>query len=107
VRALPRTPDELLGEIEIIVSELVTNAIRHGSLNVEDLIELELEATPTVVRGCVRDHGAPFSIPDAPPIDGEDGGFGLFISRKLADSLTIGRSGTGNEVWFTATPRAS
>jgi anti-sigma regulatory factor (Ser/Thr protein kinase) len=105
VRALPRTSQELISEIELIVSELVTNAIRHGSVDLEDAIEIELEASPTSVSGCIRDHGAPFSLPDEPPRDGRPGGFGLFITRTLADSLTIERSAFGNEVRFTATTR--
>ncbi|MEY2404861.1 MAG: serine/threonine-protein kinase RsbW [Acidimicrobiaceae bacterium] len=103
VRSLPRTSQDVIAEIELIVSELVTNAIRHGSDRADDVIELELEASPTLVSGCVRDHGAPFTIPDGPPKDGGPGGFGLFISRTLADTLTVERSGTGNAVRFTAT----
>jgi anti-sigma regulatory factor (Ser/Thr protein kinase) len=106
VRALPSTPDGVLAEIELIVSELVTNAIRHGSVDVDDVVELELEASATLVTGCVRDHGAPFSVPDSLPSAGRAGGFGLMISRTLADSLRIERSSTGNEVWFTAATRA-
>ncbi|HEV7888004.1 MAG TPA: ATP-binding protein, partial [Acidimicrobiales bacterium] len=68
VRVLqPWVEDEQLGLVELIVSELVTNAVRHGSLGTEDRVDVELAVSDQAVSGCVRDRGPAFVVPNLPP----------------------------------------
>ena len=105
VRSLPYASDEQLADVELIVSELVTNTIRHDSLHADDVIEIELESLPSFVRGFVRYASVPFTGPDTAQHLGDGTGFGLLITRELADSMTTARSSSGVEVCFTVASR--
>jgi anti-sigma regulatory factor (Ser/Thr protein kinase) len=50
----PHVGDELLSDIELVVSELVTNSVRHGP---GDPISLRLVKAPSGVSGEVVDEG--------------------------------------------------
>lgn len=101
VRVLhPWLDPEQLERCELIVSEIVTNAIRHGTPTAHDTVELEITAAPGTVAGCVRDRGPAFRAPDEPRPPEQIGGFGLPIVQRLASSLSIERSPTGNQVRF-------
>ncbi len=75
----------------LLVSELATNAVRHGT----GRIELIIETRPTLLRFCVRDEGA--GRPKQRP-PGADGGFGLHLVADLSDRW--GHGGSGTCVWF-------
>jgi anti-sigma regulatory factor (Ser/Thr protein kinase) len=81
---------------EMIVTELVTNAVRHGP---GGPVELAIHAGGSGVRGEVSDPGPGI---DRYELDRrkatEEGGRGLFLVDALSDSwgLTDGRS----RVWF-------
>lgn len=80
---------------ELLVSELVTNAIRHG----RTACVLELTATPTVLRAAVTDRGggAPQLRHPAP----EDvSGRGLGIVEALASRWGVENLSSGKVVWF-------
>jgi anti-sigma regulatory factor (Ser/Thr protein kinase) len=69
--------------LELAVSELVTNALVHGSGD----IEVQLTASGDVVRLAVTDHGGD----GRPHIDrradeGELGGWGLQVVEELSDA---------------------
>jgi len=86
----------------MIVTELVTNAIRHGP---GGPVELALEAGGSGLRGEVADPGPGIFHDDLErrrPT--EEGGRGLFLVDALSDSwgLSAGRS----KVWFEVTSRA-
>jgi anti-sigma regulatory factor (Ser/Thr protein kinase) len=93
-------PDEQLQRAELIISELVTNAVRHGSRPGES-IHVELFTRDGQLRGCVTDSGPAFKPPARLPDDGENGGFGLHIVHQLAAAWQIDRSDAGNAVSFT------
>jgi len=99
--------DETLARAELIASEIVTNAIRHGSEPGSGAVEVEIDATPVTLFVRVRDCGPPFALTDHVPRPGDVGGFGLHIARGLADSLTVQRQGEGNEVRFTVSAAPS
>jgi anti-sigma regulatory factor (Ser/Thr protein kinase) len=97
-----RALDALNGELEgvrepvrLLVSEVVTNSVRHAGLTHADKIELEVAAEPSAVRVEVVDPGPGFeaAVERSP---NAEGGFGLFFVDELAD-----RWGTdGARVWF-------
>ena len=88
--------DGQLETLRLLVSELVTNAVRHadGSEPVEVHAHWDGE-----VRIEVSDHGAGFS--PKPRFGGldEPGGFGLFLVGRLADRWGV-ECKDGTTVWF-------
>lgn len=75
----------------LLVSELVTNALRHGA----GRIILEIDGTLSGLRVCVRDEGG--GRPQARTPD-EDGGFGLHLIDDFSDRW--GKGPEGGLVWF-------
>ncbi len=72
----------------LVVSELVANAVKHGSGPVGLLVETDGRA----VRIAVRDAGP------APRVEGGDG-FGLQIVDRLARATGIDHHETGKTFW--------
>lgn len=95
-----RCSEDLLDQARLILSELVTNSVRHAGLGPSDSILVRLSVADGRLRGSVHDPGEPFGgvgaerAPDPNP-----GGFGLHIVSTLARDWGI-REGHGNEVWF-------
>lgn len=101
LKPLGRLVDEVhLEGAELVLSELVTNSICHGSPNVQNVIDVDITANAQWVRGVVRDHGPPFDPLGVSRASEPPGGFGLHIVRCLAD-LAFDRSEAGNVVTFT------
>jgi two-component sensor histidine kinase len=87
---------EALGEdtrqrARLLVSELVTNALRHGT----GRIELELTITATGLRICVSDEGR---VRPRARVPDESGGFGLHLVEDFSDRW--GSGAEGGVVWF-------
>ena len=86
-----------LADLQLVASELVTNAILHGAPPVE--IRVWREPTETVLH--IHDQGAnPIDryADLRPRTGGEHGGFGLWTIGQLADSVDIARHPDGNKV---------
>jgi anti-sigma regulatory factor (Ser/Thr protein kinase) len=91
--------EDTLGSVQLLVSELVTNAVRHADLSDRDWIELRVEATDERVRVSVADPGPGFTRPPpAPELNGPSG-WGLFLVQRLADRWGVERPGE-TVVWF-------
>jgi anti-sigma regulatory factor (Ser/Thr protein kinase) len=100
VRAMhPLIDIDQLERAELIVSEIVTNAIRHGTKNGAYVL-VEFIVEPSLLRGKVTDSGPSFSPPTAKPQLGQVGGFGLHIVDNLASSWQIEHTNEGNVVKF-------
>ena len=84
-------------DLLILVTELVTNAVRHAGLGPQDAIELRLAAAAGVIRAEVRDPGPGFVPVEREP--GPAGGFGLVLLRTLSDRWGISADGP-TCVWF-------
>lgn len=99
VRALP--VDEVArGTLELLISELVTNAVLHAGMGPEDPISVHITSRGDRVRLAVRDSGPGFSGSRA---DGADelapGGRGCVIVDAMADSWGVERDSGGCMVW--------
>ncbi len=71
----------------IVVSELVTNAVRHAGLTRGQTVTLRTECLPDRVRIEVVDHGPGFDMRRVEQIKpSADGGFGLRIVAHLSES---------------------
>ena len=84
--------------LRLIVSELVTNALRHG----DDGERIDLAVTPKPEFLCVQvtDDG-PGLAPRPRALDTEDvGGFGLFFVEQLTRRWGVTRENRRTRVWF-------
>ena len=85
-------------DVRLLVSELVTNSVKHAKVTEEESILLDVKIEGEVVRVEVRDSGPGFERPVAAPPDDADEGWGLFLVEQLADEWGVdsGRQA----VWF-------
>jgi signal transduction histidine kinase len=81
----------------VLVTELVTNAVRHAEGGPDDKVVLHLAAAAGLVRVEVCDGGAGFDPAEREP--DPTGGFGLVMLRRLADRWGVDATG-GTCVWF-------
>ena len=85
--------------VQLLVSELVTNSVRHGRLSLTEWIDLCVETTPRAVRVSVSDPGVGFRRPDAPPRPGEPSGWGLYLLEQMSDRWGV-KTNHRTVVWF-------
>ena len=90
-----RVPPGVLDDIKLMVSELVTNGIVHGSAEQDAPVMLDL-----VVNGDIHcrvlDHGPGFATRRRKT----SSGWGLQVVEQLADRWGMQRSPQQTEVWF-------
>jgi anti-sigma regulatory factor (Ser/Thr protein kinase) len=96
-RVGPDLPPDVLDDATLLVSELVTNSVRHAASSAGSRIRLRIEQLPGGVRVEVVDWGPGFALRSARPTD--DGGFGLLLVRSLATRWGVERDET-TRVWF-------
>jgi len=96
-----RIPDRHLGSLRLLVSELVTNAVRHAGLSEEDEIGLKVTVSARAVGTEITDPGVGFSpsAVDSPRSD-HVSGWGLPIVEKASDRWGVRRDGGLTRVWF-------
>ena len=88
-----------LETMRLLVSELVTNSVRHARLDDGGWIELSIEETPRALRVAVTDPGVGFDERPGPPQPGDPSGWGLHLVEQLADRWGVSRDGQ-TQVWF-------
>jgi len=95
-----------LRDVRLLVSELVTNAVRHAELDEDDMIGLVIELADHALRVEVRDPGGGF-VPSAPSPDPvRPSGWGLYLVAELADRWGVD-SDDATLVWFELDRRAA
>ena len=102
VRCLEHTVDHAeLENVELLVTELVTNAIRHAGLGTAGWVGVELVVTPDVVRVEVADPGRGFDPHVLPGAAGEErgSGWGLFLVDQLSQRWGV-HTDEFTRVWF-------
>ena len=90
-----RLDRETAEDLRLLVSELVTNSVRHTG---SDRIGLEVWSSDSVVRVLVSDYGAGFDV-SGPPQPRETSGWGLFMVNRLADRWGV-ECDDVTRVWF-------
>ena len=85
---------QLIDDIELVVAELVSNAIRHA----QPPYEVELSESDGMIRGEVHDGSRAAPTPNAQP--DQHGGFGLGIVAACTARWGIDVVDTGKHVWF-------
>jgi len=93
------TPDRL-SEVELLTSELFTNAVRHAGLKEGDSIDLDVDVDTDTVHVAVVDAGSGFDYSKITEDPGDArGGWGLFLVDKVSDRWGIDPS-PPHSVWF-------
>ncbi len=88
--ALAALDDAVRQVLLIVVSELVTNAVRHAGLTSDACVTLRAMELGDRVRVEVVDHGSGFDMARVAEIQPScDGGFGLRIVAQLAESWGV------------------
>jgi anti-sigma regulatory factor (Ser/Thr protein kinase) len=97
--ALTDLPTGQKRDVQLLVSELVTNAVRHAGLRASDRIRLVIDLADHALRVEVHDPGGGF-VPSAPaPDPARPSGWGLYLVAELADRWGVD-SDEATRVWF-------
>jgi anti-sigma regulatory factor (Ser/Thr protein kinase) len=93
-------PKRRLADVELLVSELATNSVRHAGCDDSDELSLEAAVEPDRVRVRLFDPGEGFDAHTPDPPDGRfAGGYGLVLLERLSDRWGVQRE-NGFAVWF-------
>jgi anti-sigma regulatory factor (Ser/Thr protein kinase) len=91
---------EMIDDAQLLVSEIVTNAVRHGRPD----ISLRISVDPPAIGVAVHDHGEDLpAAPPAVPPPSQLSGRGLLIVDALASAWGVTPSADpapGKVVWF-------
>ena len=94
-------PAELRDDLLLLLTEVVTNAVRHSGAKDGDPIEVEVRERPDGLRVQVTDPGSGFERPTAPvPDHSTPGGLGLVLVDRLARDWGTGHTKRGWAAWF-------
>jgi anti-sigma regulatory factor (Ser/Thr protein kinase) len=92
--ALGDLPDEIVGAVELMVSELATNSVKHAQTDFEIAIDAK-----DPIRVEVRDKGQGQPAVRSPTPE-EPSGRGLRIVEAMSDAWGVEPSSYGKTVWF-------
>jgi anti-sigma regulatory factor (Ser/Thr protein kinase) len=100
-RALARIRSDLdpplLESLRLLITELITNAVRHAGA---PGIDLRVVVSQPAVRVEVADQGPGFDTGRGNGGRGAEGGWGLFLVDRLADRWGVARDEAHTRVWF-------
>jgi anti-sigma regulatory factor (Ser/Thr protein kinase) len=93
-------PESTRHTLALLVSELVTNSVRHAGLSGSDPIQVDVTNGRADVRATVHDGGPGFTRSSAGSSDPlEPGGQGLVIIDALSDAWGVDCDDDGCTVW--------
>jgi anti-sigma regulatory factor (Ser/Thr protein kinase) len=85
--------------VELVLSELVTNAVRHsGARESGDHVAVEVDCGVSRVRIAVTDPGPGFDPADRGKPRGAAGGWGLYVVGEVADRWWVEQPGGATRV---------
>ncbi|MER7107448.1 ATP-binding protein [Streptomyces sp. NPDC000229] len=90
---VPAPAAEAADTVVLVVSELGTNALRHGG----DTCTLGLTAHPGCIEVAVHDPSPQAPRMRAPDLNGGTGGFGLPLANRLARATAVTRRASGGK----------
>jgi anti-sigma regulatory factor (Ser/Thr protein kinase) len=104
---VPGLPDPLRGDVLLLVTELVTNAVRHGGVGPDGSVRLECRRAGDRLRFLVsqpgpqlRTNGAAPAIAPRSTNGDAPTGWGLVLVERIADQWGVLDGGPGTRVWF-------
>ena len=94
-------PTQVYLDACLLVSELVTNSVRHARLRPHDPIRLQVRVSDRLLRVEVSDPGEGFGANVPEPVAARGpGGWGLFLTERLADRWGVDRESGWTTVWL-------
>ena len=97
-------PDVVLADLNLLLTEVVSNAVRHARTAGAHEIVVSVDVGDDRVTVAVSDPGPGFDAgPGAYPdlaADSRDGGWGVFLLKRLASDWGVGRDTGKTTVWF-------
>ena len=95
-----RLDDALLHDLRLLVTELVTNSIRHAGIGPDREVRLRIRLSRRHLRVEVHDPGPGFRARRSPqPAEDKASGWGLFFVDRMADRWGVDDR-RGTLVWF-------
>jgi anti-sigma regulatory factor (Ser/Thr protein kinase) len=98
-----KVPSETFEDVRLLVSELVTNSVRHSGLSTGDDVRVGfvVRMNNSCLRVEVADAGKGFEKTVTPSMPDQQSGWGLQIVERLSDRWGVGgESKAGSTVWF-------
>ena len=96
-RLAQRLPNATLEDVRLLVTELITNALRHGAVRPGDNVSVRAEVESGFVRIEVRDPGRDGDVKPRRP-GPRGGGYGLYLVELLSRRWGVERN-DGTVVW--------
>ncbi|MEA2384806.1 MAG: hypothetical protein QOH72_4777 [Solirubrobacteraceae bacterium] len=95
--AEPFVDSTRIADLRLVISEVITNAVRHGGEG-----EMVVAVTPKQGYLCVQvtDTGDGFAPRPRAMEPDDDGGFGLFLVERLTRRWGLTREDSNTRVWF-------
>ena len=89
-------------DLELLISEVVTNAVRYGTADRRSDIKVQIRLDGDKITAHIADSGPGFSPATRPKprVERGAGGFGLFLLDQLSTRWGVQRDETGFRVWF-------
>jgi anti-sigma regulatory factor (Ser/Thr protein kinase) len=101
----PSLNDLLVDDAVLLVSEIVSNSVRHASLDKSDAIRVRVRGSDSMLHVDVIDPGPGFDPERVGPSERE-GGWGLRLLDRLATRWGVERNDV-TKVWFELTAPVS
>ena len=92
-------PEPVLIDAKLLLTEVVTNAIRHADRGMQAVI-IRIRSSNHFVRVEVLDPGPMFNPDPRPPGTGARGGRGLYLVDTVATAWGVEPDEAGKKVWF-------
>jgi anti-sigma regulatory factor (Ser/Thr protein kinase) len=101
VRLLTASNEALQSDLELLLTELVTNVVRHSGLAGNDRMIVTVRAGPDSVLVEVKDNGLGFEDPEGLPRRPSPtvGGYGLMLVDRIASRWGVAED-RPTSVWF-------
>jgi two-component sensor histidine kinase len=90
---------DILVRLRLLVSELVSNSVRHGRFGDEDTIHLSVRRRGELIRVDVTNPAEQFATRPQRPDPDSPTGWGLYLVERLAERWGIVADGQAH-VWF-------
>lgn len=96
--------DDALADLNLLVTEVVSSAVGHSSAAGASEVVVTIDAGDDRVTVAVSDAGPGFGSGSDPyselAADNRDGGWSVFLVKRLASDWGIARDGDETTVWF-------
>ena len=92
-------PNSVRNDVLLLVTELVSNAVRHAKAGPDAVVRVELRRGSDSLRVAVSDEGAGFTA-EAPLERDQADGWGLALVDRIADRWAVTPTASGTCAWF-------